>query len=165
MLKGENMPNKAGDLWKIRCIADYQFGKGVGSILFPDNVDIIYSKRTRRVRHIYLGGKRLVTLRPRNGFFSLTVFGAKRIVEGVKPLHYWVKVQDDVSNFIAGGKSVFAKHVVDADEEIRPMEEVIVINEENQILAVGKAVLTGKEMKAFKKGVAVKIRRGISEES
>jgi len=31
-------------------------------------------------------------------------------------------------------------------------------------LAVGKAVLTGKEMKAFKHGVAVKVRRGVSEE-
>jgi len=159
------MPSKAGDLWKIRCIADYQFGKGVGSILFPDDTDIIYSKRTGRVRHVYLNGKRLVTLRPRDGFFSLTTCGAKRIVEKVKPLHYWVKVQDDVSFFIAEGRSVFAKHVVDADEEIRPMEEVIVIDEKGDVLAVGKAILTGKEMKAFKKGVAVKIRRGVSEES
>lgn len=159
------MPEKAGDLRKIRCIADYQFGKGVGSVLFSDNVDIVYSKRTGRVRHIYLDGRRLVTLRPRDGFFSLTIFGAKKIVENVKPLCYWVKVQDDVSAFIAEGKSVFAKHIVDADEEIRPMEEVIVINGRGEVLAVGKAILTGKEMKAFKKGVAVKVRRGVSEES
>jgi len=159
------MPNKLEDLWKIRCVADYQFGNGVGNILFPDNVDIVYSKRTGRVRHVYLDGKRLVTLRPRDGFFSLTVFGAKRIIEEVKPLRYWVKVQDDVSDFVAEGKSVFAKHVVDADEEIRPMEEVIVTNDKGEVLAVGKAVLTGKEMKAFKKGVAVKVRRGVAEES
>jgi predicted RNA-binding protein (TIGR00451 family) len=163
--KGENMPDKAEDLWKIRCIADYQFGRGVGNILFPDNVDIFYSKRTGRIRHVYLDSKILVTLRPRDGFFSLTIFGAKRIVEGAKPLHYCVKVQDDVSDFIAEGRSVFAKHVVDADEEIRPMEEVIVINGKGEVLAVGKAVLTGKEMTAFKKGVAVKVRRGAAEES
>jgi predicted RNA-binding protein (TIGR00451 family) len=117
------------------------------------------------VRHVYLDGKRLVTLRPRDGFFSLTVFGAKKIVEDVKPLHYWVQVQDDVSSFITEGKSVFAKHIVDADEEIRPMEEVIVVDEKGEVLAVGKAILTGKEMKAFKKGVAVKVRRGVAEES
>jgi uncharacterized protein with predicted RNA binding PUA domain len=152
-------------LRKIRCIADYQFGKGVGSVLFPDNVDIVYSKRTGRVRHVYLDGKRLVTLRPRDGFFSLTIFGAKVMVECVKPLRYWVKVQDDISSFIAEGRSVFAKHIVAADEEIRPMEEVVVINEEGEVLAVGKAILTGKEMTAFKKGVAVKVRRGTAEES
>jgi predicted RNA-binding protein (TIGR00451 family) len=75
-----------------------------------------------------------------------------------------VKVQKDIESFIAQGKSVFAKHVVDADEEIRPKEEVIIIGENNRVLAVGKAVLTGKEMKAFKHGVAVKVRRGASEE-
>jgi len=159
------MPDRVRDLWRIRCIADYQFGKDAGNILFPDNIDIIYSKRTGKIRHVYLNGKRLVTLRPRDGFFSLTVFGAKRIAEGVKPLRYWVKVQDDVSIFVADGRSVFAKHVVDADEEIRPMEEVIVVNGKGEVLAVGKAVLTGKEMTAFKKGVAVKVRRGAAEES
>jgi len=164
-LNGENMPDRTEDLWKIRCIADYQFGRGVGNTLFPDNVDIVYSKRTGRVRHVYLDDKRLVTLRPRDGFFSLTVFGARRIVEGVKPLRYWVKVQDGISDFIAKGKSVFAKHVADADEEIRPMEEVIVIDSKGEVLAVGKAVLTGEEMIAFKRGVAVKVRRGVMEES
>jgi len=153
------------DLQKIRCIADYQFGKGLGNILFPEKVDITYSKRTGRIRYVFLDGKRLVTLRPRDGLFSLTIFAARRIVDKAKPLHYWVKVQDDVAAFILEGKSVFAKHVTAADEEIRPMEEVIVINEKGEILAVGKAILTGREMTAFKKGVAVKVRRGAAEES
>jgi 7-cyano-7-deazaguanine tRNA-ribosyltransferase len=96
--------------------------------------------------------------------FSLTVAGAKRLMKGVKPPRLWVKVQKDVEPFIEQGKSVFAKHVVDADDEIRPQEEVIIIGENNRVLAVGKAVLTGKEMKAFKHGAAVKMRRGASEE-
>ncbi len=81
-----------------------------------------------------------------------------------KPLKSWVKVQDDVSDFIAEGRSVFAKHVVDCDEEIRPEEEVVVIDGYDEVLAVGRAVLTGKEMKAFERGVAVRIRCGASTE-
>jgi len=96
--------------------------------------------------------------------FSLTVTGAKRLLENGKLHRLVVKVQEDVELFIAEGKSVFAKHVVDADEEIRPQEEVIVIGEDSRVLAVGKAVLTGREMKVFKHGVAVKVRRGIMEE-
>jgi len=30
---------------------------------------------------------------------------------------------------------------------------------------VGKAVLSGREMKAFKRGVAVRVRKGLAEES
>ncbi|RLI17645.1 pseudouridine synthase [Candidatus Bathyarchaeota archaeon] len=155
--------NKEYALLKVRKIADYQFGKGVGEALFPDNVEITFSKATGRIRHVYLDGKRIATLRPKDGLFSLTIEGAKRIVENIKPLRFWVKVSDEAAPFVADGKSVFAKHILDADEEIRPKEEVIVIDSRNNVLAVGRALLTGKEMKAFKTGVAVKVRRGINE--
>jgi len=152
-------------LQKIRSVADYQLGKGAGKALFPDNVHIAFSRRTGRIRHIYLNHELLATLRPTDGMFSLTITGAKRLLRGsVKSPRLWVKVQRDAEPFIVKGKSVFAKHVVDADDEIRPQEEVVVIGGNDEVLAVGKAVLTGREMKAFKHGVAVKVRRGVSEE-
>lgn len=85
-------------------------------------------------------------------------------MKNVKKQRLWVKVTAEAEPFIAKGKSVFAKHVVDVDNEIRPQEEVAVINEKNEVLAVGRAMLTGKEMKTFKRGVAVRVRRGIVEE-
>jgi predicted RNA-binding protein (TIGR00451 family) len=149
-------------LQKIRAIADYQFGRGFGVALFPDDVEIAFSKRTGRIRHIYYGGRLLVTLRPTDGFFSLTVEGGRRLM-GAKLKRLWVKVQDDVADFVSDGRSVFAKHVVDCDDEIRPEEEVVVVDGRGGVLAVGRAVLTGMEMKAFKQGVAVRVRRGVSE--
>jgi predicted RNA-binding protein (TIGR00451 family) len=157
------MRDKLSALQKIRSIADYQFGRGVGERLFPDDVRIVLSKRTGRIRHVYLGEDRLATLRPPDGLFSLTIAGAKRMMEGVESPRLWVKVRGEAAPFIAKGKSLFAKHVVDADGEIRPHEEVIVIGEENEVLAVGKAVLSGREMKAFERGVAVRVRRGAAE--
>ena len=159
------MSDKPNDLRKIRSIADYQFGKGVGEKLFPSEVKIVHSKRTGRIRHVHLEGERLATLRPTNGLFSLTIAGAKRITERVKPQRLWVKVREEAEPFVAKGKSVFAKHVIDADEEIRPQEEVIIMNEKDEVLAVGKAILSGREMKAFERGVAVRVRRGMAEES
>jgi uncharacterized protein with predicted RNA binding PUA domain len=152
-------------LTRIRSVADYQFGKGVGKQLFPDNVEISYSRRTGRIRYVYLDGVRLATLRPTDGLFSLSIVGAKRIVKKASLAKCFVTVQNDVSKFIAEGGDVFAVHVLKADKEIRPKDEVIVINENGEVLAVGRAVLSGKEMKAFKIGVAVKVRRGCLEES
>lgn len=159
------MSDKANDLRRIKSVADYQFGKGVGEKLFPSEVKIVHSKRTGRIRYVYLEGERLVTLRPTNGLFSLSIAGAKRIMERVKPQRLWVRVREEAEPFIVKGKSVFAKHVIDADEEIRPQEEVIVMNEKGGVLAVGRAMLSGKEMKAFERGVAVRVRRGVAEES
>lgn len=107
----------------------------------------------------------MATLRARDGLFSLTVAGAKRLWEAVQSKRLWVKVPDDVALFIAKGKSVFAKHVVDADKEIRPQEEIVVVNEKNVVVAVGRALLSGEEMTAFKSGAAVRVRRGIAEEN
>jgi len=152
-------------LKRIRSIADYQFGKGVGIKLFPENVETAYSKRTGRIRYVYLEGKRLATLRPTDGLFSLSIFGAKRIAEKTGSAKCFVKVQNNVSRFIAEGGDVFAVHVVEADDEIRPKDEMIVVDEDGKVLAVGRAALSGKEMKAFKSGVAVKVRHGCARES
>jgi len=152
-------------LRRIRSVADYQFGKGVGAKLFPENVEIAYSKRTGRIRYIYLNGKRLATLRPTDGLFSLSIKGAKRIAENAGSAKCFVTVQNNVSRFIAEGGDVFTVHVVKADDEIRSKDEVIVVDEGGRVLAVGRSVLSSEEIKSFKVGVAVKVRRGCKEDS
>jgi uncharacterized protein with predicted RNA binding PUA domain len=146
-------------------VADYQFGKGIGVKLFPENVEIAYSKRTGRIRYIYLNGKRLATLRPTDGLFSLSIKGAKRIAENAGSAKCFVTVQNNVSRFIAEGGDVFAAHIVKADDEIRSKDEVIVVDEGGRVLAVGRSVLSNEEIKSFKVGVAVKVRRGCKEDS
>lgn len=151
-------------LEQIRKIADYQFGKGVGENLFPENVEIIFSKRTGRIRYVYLDGKLLATLNPATGLFTLTIEGAKRVFSSMSPKRLWVKISNEAVPFVESGGDVFAKHVIESDENIRPGEEVIVIDCEGNIIAVGKAALSGVEMMTFNRGVAVKIRRGRRED-
>lgn len=150
-------------LEKIRKIADYQFGKGVGEKLFPENVKIVFSKRTGRIRHVYLNDKLLATLNPRTGFFTLTIEGARKVLEAMQPKRLWVQVRDDAALFVEKGSDVFVKHVTDLDEEIRPGEEVIVVNSKGEVIAVGRAMLSGAEMRVFNRGIAVRVRRGKNE--
>jgi uncharacterized protein with predicted RNA binding PUA domain len=152
-------------LSRIRSIADYQFGKGVGVKLFPENVDIIYSKATGRIRYIYLNGERLATLRPTDGLLSLSITASRLVAENRDSARCFVTVQNDVSEFIADGGDVFAVHVVTVDEEVRAKDEVIILDEDRHVLAVGRALLSAVEMRAFKTGVAVKVRRGSAKES
>ncbi len=152
-------------LRRIRSVADYQFGKGVGVRLFPENVDIVHSKATGRIRYVSLNGKRLATLRPTDGLLSLSITAAIFIVKNVAFARCFVMVRKEVSEFVADGGDVFAAHVVKADEAIRAKDEVIVVDEDNRVLAVGRALLSSMEMKAFKTGVAVKVRHGCAKES
>jgi uncharacterized protein with predicted RNA binding PUA domain len=151
-------------LGRIRSVADYQFGRGVGVRLFPEGVKISYSKTTGRIRYVSLNGERLATLRPTDGLLSLSITAARRIVENAGFAHCFVTVQGDVSKFVADGSDVFAAHVMKADDLIHARDEVIVVDENGKVLAVGRALLSGSEMKAFKTGVAVKVRRGCAKE-
>jgi predicted RNA-binding protein (TIGR00451 family) len=153
------------DLGRIRSVADYQFGRGVSTTLFPEGVKISYSRRTGRIRYVHLDNKRLATMRPTDGLFSLSIVGAKRVARVIGSAKCFVTVKNDVSEFVVDGSDVFAVHVVEADDAIHAKDEVVVVDESNRVLAVGRALLSGEEMKAFKRGVAVKVRRGAREES
>ena len=154
------MPNTNPHLNRVRIIADYQFGRGAGDAIFPDNVEFQMST-TGRVRQILIGEKRIATVRAQDGMLTLGIEGAKRLHVFLAFPHNRVVVNSDAAPFVAKGKNAFAKHVVDADPDIRAGEEVLVVDEKDSLLATGKAVLCALEMTAFKKGVAVEVRNGI----
>ncbi|MDR1993709.1 MAG: pseudouridine synthase [Nitrososphaerota archaeon] len=148
---------------KIRCIADYQFGKGTGAKLFPENIEIQYSPRTGKIRYINLDGERLATLRPTDGRLSLSIQAAQTMTNHIPEAKCFVTVQNTVAPYIAKGGDVFAIHVVAVDEEVGAKDEVIVIDENRQVLAVGRTLLSSSEIYAFKTGAAVKTRHGINK--
>ncbi len=157
------MESKSEALQRIRSVADYQFGRGIGKLLFPEKVEILFSRATGRIRYVNLNGERLVTLRPTDGLLSLSIAAAHRLVKSSKSSRFLVTVRSDVSNFVAEGGDVFAAHVVKVDETVHAKDELIVVDEVGQVLGVGRALLSGPEMRAFKTGVAVKIRHGCTE--
>lgn len=150
-------------LVKVRSIANYQFGNYVGEKLFPDNIEIIRSPRTGRIRYINLNGDRLATLRPTDGLLSLSLTAATIMTEAVPFAKCYVTVQNAVSKFVEVGGDVFAVHVVAVDAEVRAKDEVIILDESGHVLAVGRASLSSEEIKAFKTGVAIKVRHGCKE--
>jgi 7-cyano-7-deazaguanine tRNA-ribosyltransferase len=149
------------DLRKLRGIANYQFGKHLGDILFKGSVELTRSGKTDKIRLVFRDGKLICTLRAKDGFLALTTQGAGIILDSMREPPRLVVVRTDVGEFIKAGRNVFAKHVVEADPLIRPQDETIVVDEERNLLAVGRAVLAGFEMTQFKRGTAIKTRRGV----
>lgn len=160
------MKEQKPDPWTLRqlkVIAQYQFGNEFDEILAPDTINVTFSKNTNKVREVILEGKRLASIRATDGLYSLGLVGAQRIVDATKSPKRRVIVLSDVAEFIAQGRNVFAKHVVKVDLEILPADEVVVVSEEDKLLAVGKAHLSAAYMLAFQKGIAVKVRYGIDK--
>jgi predicted RNA-binding protein (TIGR00451 family) len=140
-------------------MADYLFGRGSGEALFPEGIEV--RKSRGRIRQIWLGGEPICAVRASDGMIVLNRGGARALHRALKPPNRRVVVRAEVVDFVAQGRTVFAKHVLGADPEIRPGEEVLVVDADDRLLAVGKALLTGEEMVAFRAGQAVRVRRGL----
>ena len=105
----------------------------------------------------------MINLRPTNGFFTVSLFSARKIIDNTPSPKFRAVVMSEVSEFIRKGRNVFCKHVVDIDVALRPNDEVIVVNENNDLLAIGKLVLPVPYVRSFQTGIALKIRKGIGK--
>jgi len=145
----------------VMAVAEYQFGEGAGDA-FKDAV-VELSRKTGMLRQIKSGGKHLATFRSEDGLLTLGIEGARRVHAALPFPSRRVVIDTDAEPFARRGKNVFAKFVVDADPSIRPYDEVIIVNEADELLATGQTLLNGRELKAFRAGLAVKVRRGVEK--
>lgn len=142
----ENVKKRSGEEAKLdlmRAAADYQFGKGAGDILVSGAV-----VKAPFPKFQLFSGKQLATLIPQYGTIALTVEGGQRIA--AQP-HYRVKIGDFLPH-----SSILAPGVEYADPHIRPGDEVLVEGE--KFFGVGRALMSGWEIKECRKGIAVELR-------
>jgi 7-cyano-7-deazaguanine tRNA-ribosyltransferase len=144
---------------RLSIMVDYLFGKGVARALPKQNLRLVYSRRSGRVKLVFYGERLFATVKP-NGAMALSLHGAELLAKSPKFRENCVTVADETAGFVHGGRSVFCKFVTSAGKNIFPRSEVAVLDSKGNVLGVGTAVLNGKVMKQFKSGAAVKIRAG-----
>lgn len=173
-LENSHSRRELATISKLEMSLDHIFGPGTSRPLEFNNLDFEYSPRTGRVRHVRerSSGTLLFTFR-HDGSIAPSIAGAKALLDRktMKALkknskgnytrpRWTVTVMDGVSEIVSQGKTVFCKHVVDCHHSLRPVEDVAVLNQKGELLAVGRTILAGPIMKQFKRGVAVKVREG-----
>ena len=155
--------NRRFDLEKVRMIARYQFSTDRSSTIFPDDCAIRTSRKTDRIRTVSYGGELIATLRASDGFLTFTAAGAKLLDTALTGMKCRVMVSDESREFNLQGKNVFFKFIVKADVDIIPGNDTLVVDEAGKLIAIGKAAVSGKEMRYFKRGVAVDVRSGLGK--
>ena len=133
----------------VSATADYQFGEGAGKVLVPEHAKL--RGKPYRLIICSIDGQQVCSYVAESGILSLTLAGGKLLA----PLNrYWVRL--DVPK-VKGG-SIFAVGIQEADYMIRPGDEVIVINGSDEVIAVGRSEMSGREMCELKRGRAVTVR-------
>ena len=166
------------DAIKVSNIARLQFGthRGIPAdmILFGEwkdtadlssRLDLVKSRRTGRIRNVRIieegEVKHLLSLRAEDGLFTLKLEGAKKLHSSTGGVWNRVIVDEETGEYNARGFNVFSKFVMNCDEKIRAGDEVMVVDEKGNLLAVGKASVPYRAMMEMKSGVAVKVREGV----
>nr|WP_319372902.1 DUF5591 domain-containing protein [uncultured Methanobacterium sp.] len=147
--KYNKLKSRARQPHMLRSIARYQFNTRDADQLVPDD----YKLRGRFDRRLMQGDEQIAVLHHNNGLYSLNIKGGIILNEiGVN----WVEIDFDMKT-----NTLFAPGVVDAHPGIIPKDEVVIIRK-GEVIGVGKAIMTGKEMKKGEKGVAVRVRHRLT---
>lgn len=159
--------------WNLRFLwgtLQMQMGREVPDELFgsPEeamrSVQVVRSKKTARCRSVLLSGKHFFGVRPSDGSFTLSWLSARMLLERFEAPRFRVVVSEDAAPYNAEGKSVFPRFVVDIDPGLRAGDEVIVVDKDDNPLALGRLLLSPREVGEMKYGVAVKVREGVESE-
>lgn len=159
-LEGEKINYKIRDIYKIKKIMDYQFGGGAGNLI-DDNVRIVRSRKTRRIRWIYDAKNRrelIASVRARDHLIIPKMKLAEKLHEKFKEPKLRVVVDEEAVPFVAEGKSVFCKFVKEIDPELRCGDEVLVVDENDNLIRVGTLHLSPQEVMDFDRGMGVRVR-------
>ena len=140
---------------KLRHTIDSLFGNGVSKYL-PKDLEITFSRKTGRIRTVMYKKNLLCTLRI-DGGLAISTYFAQLLLKSKSFKENCIEINEDAYPFILKGRSVFCKHVVKCGRNIRISSDTPIIFK-NQVIAVGKAMLSYDMISDFDKGVAVKVR-------
>jgi uncharacterized protein with predicted RNA binding PUA domain len=140
---------------KLQQSLDALFGTGSSKYL-PKDIDIIVSRKTGRIRTVSHKGKLLCTLRI-NGSLAISIDFAQTLLQNKIFRENCIEINSDAAPFVMEGKSVFCKHVLWCGKNIHVGSDTPILFK-NQVIAVGKAILSSKMISDFNRGVAIKVR-------
>jgi uncharacterized protein with predicted RNA binding PUA domain len=144
---------------KISYHIDALFGKGVSNVL-PKGLSFMYSRKTGRIKSFGINDQLVGTLRS-DGGIALTIFGASILLNSSNFKQNCIIPNHDAVPFVSEGRSLFCKHVEWFGSNINIGSEVVVIDRNDEVIAVGKSVLSQFQLRGRNGDVAVKVREGI----
>jgi len=147
---------------KLKLTLDALFGNGVSNHL-PKDIEIIFSRKTGRIRTVTYQGKLLCTLRI-DGGLAISPYFAQILLKSKKFKENCLEINDAAAPFVEEGKSVFCKHVVWCGKNIRIASDTPILYKD-KVIAVGKAVLSSEMIPDFNRGMAIRVRDSIKSPS
>lgn len=146
--KADKIGHNKHKIHDLRSIARYQFNTKKADALIPENTQT----RGRFNTRILVDKTQIATLHFDTGLFTLNLPAGEILKEN--------EINRVYINFDLQSNTLFTPGIDDADENIIPDDEVVIIKDD-EVIGVGKSMMNGRELVDSTKGVGVKIRHQI----
>jgi len=166
---GDARPAFEADIDRIRELVDEQFGKDTGGLVAPKGHIVLLNKAPDidRMDEVIADGEVLGSVRfslASGEKFLLRPSGALAIAPNVS--RGWIKIDSGAAEAVRNEKaSALAVGVMECAHNIRPGDEVLVLDMDGRPVSVGTSKMSAEEMLAHKRGTAVKTRWVVEGES
>lgn len=131
----------------------FQFAPEVADYMLKGKIEVSTGSGGR-VRHVWKNGEPYLTLRPNDGYFSLSLRAGEDLRKAVGPPRFRVVVRRGAK--VVG--SVFPSQVAGGDHGLRPGDEAIVVDEDDRLVAVGRVRIPLWFIKGLDRGEVVRLR-------
>ncbi|MCE4613191.1 MAG: hypothetical protein F7C07_05100 [Desulfurococcales archaeon] len=147
------------DLLTIEAVLAYQFDYRVArAIAGLEGLLVEYSRRGK-IKYVYWGNERILTRRPTDGLFTLSITAGRIVAANSKTPRFRVIVEKGYRPL----GSVLVKHLVDLDENLRPGDEVIIVDPGDNLIGVGRLRLPPIIARNALTGEVVRVRKKVKK--
>ncbi|MHA1590931.1 MAG: DUF5591 domain-containing protein, partial [Candidatus Heimdallarchaeaceae archaeon] len=136
---------------RMQAVADFEYGSGIGEILFPYSVKI--KGKYPRDQQIYKDNEHIATYVTRSGYLSLFPKYANLILSKTE------NILEFGANRVSGS-NIYAPGVVHANNRIQPNDEIFIVHE-NQIIATATALVSGSDMNKMTSGIVAEVKKKV----
>ncbi|MHA2270876.1 MAG: DUF5591 domain-containing protein [Candidatus Hodarchaeales archaeon] len=133
----------------VKDTIDYQFGKGASNVLL-DRSEVIKGKMQIRMQ-VFAEKKMILTYHADSGMTTLSWRAAEQFAQAK------IHTIDFDGNELKGS-TLFCGAISGADEKIRPGDEIIILNSDEQLVGIGRSILSSQALVELQRGPGVKIR-------
>ncbi|MEM4848162.1 MAG: PUA domain-containing protein [Ignisphaera sp.] len=152
------------DITRLEVLLVYLYGRNAIKILDlidVNQLEICFSKKTFRPRALLYNKELFATIRA-SDFYLIPHMPMGTLLHKALPFpKRRVAVANEMIEDILEGHTVFAKHIILADETLKPFEEVLVVDENDKLISLGKTLLDYETMITATYGAAVQIREKV----
>jgi len=145
-------------------LLDYNLVPGAGNALdYFDTLELCFSETTAKLRYVKSEWGTIMTIRAGDMHVIPRIPLALTLQRIVPHPKLRVVVADEIADDIPEGGTVFSRHIIEIDSELRAGDEALLVNEHDRLIGVVTLRLSPQEILFFTQGAAGILRERIKK--